>query len=153
MCELLRRLAIGAVTDKAQARVDAAVEQPLHRQHDVIRPLDGRHTADPPDREALGRYAHHPARPLARLRRGVDALLELHPEANHRELLPRRDAEGDEVVAHLRADRDERSGRRREAPLEHAEKAGADGAEVAPKDVAVKRVDNDRWPGVSGQQR
>ena len=153
MGELLRRLAIRAVADEAQAGVDAAVQEPLEGEQDVVRALDGGHAADPADREALVGDAHHPPGPLPRLRRRVDALLELDAEADDRELLPRRDAERDEVVTHLRADGDERRRRGREAPLEHAEEAGADGAEVAAEDVAVERVDDDRRPRVAGEQR
>ena len=91
--------------------------------------------------------------PRPRLRRRVDALLELDAEADHGELLPRRDAERDEVVAHLGAHRDERRRRGGEAPLEHPEEAGADGAEVAAQDVAVEGVHDDRRPCVTREQR
>ncbi len=102
------------------------VQEPLEGEEDVVGALDGGHAADPADREALVGDAHHPPGARPRLRRCVDALLELDAEADDRELLPRRDAERDEVVAHLRAHRDERRRRGGEAPLEHAEEAGAE---------------------------
>ncbi len=110
------------------------------------------HAADPADREALVGDAHHPPRPRPGLRRRVDALLELDTKADHGELLPRCDAERDEVVADLRAHRDERRRRGRERPLEHPEEAGADRPEVAAEDVAVEGVHDDRRACVTGEQ-
>jgi hypothetical protein len=50
-------LAVRAVPDHAQARVDAALPQPPHREQHVVRPLHARHPPDPADREAAGRDA------------------------------------------------------------------------------------------------
>ena len=65
----------------------------------------------------------------------------------------RRDAERDEVVAHLRADGDEARRRAREPPLDRRGSAAvASRAEVAAQDVAVEGVDDDRRPRVAGER-
>ena len=82
-----------------------------------------------------------------------DPLLELDSEADDRELLARRHAEPDEVVAYLGADRDQRSRDAREPPLEQAESERAHRPEVAAQHVPVERVDDDRRPRVGGEKR
>ena len=112
--ELLEPLAVGAVADHAQRRVDAAVAQARERAQHVVAPrLTPVMRPIQPTTKRSSADAHHPARALgAASLGGGDALVELDPEPDDGELLGRRDAERDEVVAHLRADRDERVGRR-----------------------------------------
>ena len=104
----LDRLAVGAVADEAEPRVDAALAQARERGEHVRDALDRRHPADPADDERArpgrrtGAAARSPSLVAAR-----DPPVEVDPEPDHRELARRRDAERDEVVAHLRADRDE----------------------------------------------
>ena len=56
----------------------------------------------------------------ARAGRGREPLVEIEPEPDHDDLLRRRDAERDEVVAHLGRDGDQRVAAPREPPLEPA---------------------------------
>ena len=71
------------------------------REHDV-RPLDRGHAADPADDEAVRRDAEHaPASRPASRRRAPTRSSSSIPSRTTRELLRRRDAERDEVVAHL----------------------------------------------------
>ncbi len=141
---LLQAGAVGAVADQAQRRVDAALAELLEREQHVVRALDGGHPADPADDEAVVRDAEQPPCPRAGAAVAADPLLELDPEADDDEPLRRRDAEPDEVVAHLRAHGDERVGAAGEQALEQPEAALLQRAEVAAQDVAVERVDDDR---------
>src|SRR5439155_13757204 len=106
---------------------------------EVIRSLDAGHAADPADGERVGRDAEDAAGLGAAVRRGMDAIFELDPEPDHRELLFRRDPESYEVVAHLRADRDQARRPIGEPALERAEHPRPQRAEVAAQHVAVER--------------
>ena len=98
------------------SRVDAALAQQRERAEDVVGALHAGHPPDPADDEAVVADAHHPARLGPRLLALSDTrALELDPEADDRELRGGGDAERDELVAHLGADRDQRVGDAREA--------------------------------------
>ncbi len=91
--------------------------------------------------------------PVVRVRSwAAEPLLERDPEPDHHELLVRRDSELDELVPHLRADRDEHVGGPRERPLHLPEERGAPRAEVALEDMPVKRVQDDRRTGAAGEE-
>ena len=131
MCQLLQRLPVGAVADEADDRIHAALAQRRDRlQHDSG-VLDARHAADPADDE---RIARDPVQlPVVHvLGVAVQALGERDPEADHDELLRRRDPELHEVVAHLRAHGDERVRGAGERPLDLTEDRRPQRAEVAP---------------------
>src|SRR5207244_11476437 len=75
---------------------------------------------------------------------GGHAVGQLDAQADDGEALARRDAERDEVVPHLWADGDEGGRRPGQQALEQAKPCGARGVEVAPEDMAVEGVDDDR---------
>ena len=123
-----------------------------HALEHVVGALDARHPAHPADHEPLRRDPE----PRARGRTGhlrLHPLAELDSQADDAELLRRRDPERDEVVAHLRADRDEPGRHPRQQPLEQAKRLRLERAEVPVEDMAVERVDDDRRPGGAGEER
>ena len=125
MSSLLEPHAIGAVRHHAEGRVDTALAQALERDQHVVRALDRSHASDPADREAAFGDAQIVTTLDPAVLRGRDSLVELDPESNHGEPLPRRDTEGDEVVTHLGTDRDECSRSRGEPTLQEAEEERA----------------------------
>src|SRR5919201_3386133 len=98
--------AVRAVADEAERRFDAAFAQQPEALEDVVAALNRRHAAHPADGEAFVGDAQIASCLGAAVRRG-DPFAQLDPEPDDRELLRRRDAELDEIVAHLRADGDE----------------------------------------------
>ncbi len=114
--------------------------------------LDAGHAADPADDERIAGDAVQAA-VVDVLRLAVEALGERDPEPDDDELLGRRNAELDEVVAHLRAHGDERVGGAGERPLDLAEHRRPQWAEVPAEHVAVERVDDDLRPRVPGEHR
>ena len=122
-------------------------------QH-VVDALDGGHAADPADDEAVRRDAEQRrAQPCASPSSDPTTLAaSVDPEADDRELLGRRDAKRDEVVAHLGADGDQPV-----VACEPPARAGGRAsvrsrAEVAAQDVAVEGVHDDRRPRVAGER-
>jgi hypothetical protein len=79
--------------------------------------------------------------------------LEVEAEADDGDLRRRGDPEIDEVVAHLRADGDERVARAGEPLLELAERLGLGGAEVAAEHVPVEGVHDHLRAGGAGHHR
>ncbi len=149
---LLDVVAIRPVADEQECRVDAAFAQSSDALEHVVGALDARHPPDPADHEPIRRDPE----PRARGRTGhlgLHALAELDSQADDAELLSGRNPERDEVVAHLRADRDEPGRHPRQQPLEQAKRLRLERAEVAVEDMAVKRVDDDRRPGGACEER
>src|SRR2546422_11773474 len=81
------------------------------------------------------------------------SLAELDPETNDDELLRRRDAQRDEIVAHLRADRHEHGRVAGEPPLEPPGESKAERPAVPAEDGPVERGDGDRGAAPPRQQR
>ena len=143
----------GAVADEAKACVDSARAKLPEREEDVLGAFHVDHASRPADDELIRADAQRaPAlRAMAVVQR--DALRELDPEPDDGEAVAGSDAERDEVVPDLRADRDQLRRRAREQTLEQAEARAADRIEVAAEHVPVERVDDDRRPRGSREQR
>ena len=145
-------VAVGAVSDEQQPRVDAAADELPQHLDDEVGALDGGHPADPADDERVTGEAEHTARLGAASRIAADALVELDAEADHCELRRRCDVQADEVVAHLRTDGDETGRGVREQPFECPEAKRGDAVEIPPQHMAVERVDHDRDPGQASRE-
>ncbi len=143
--------AIRPVPDETERGVDSAVEQRAEGQQHVRHPLDRRHAPDPADDEALLGDPEQP--PELGSSVAAHAVLEVDPEPDHHELVCRRDTERDEVVSHLRPDRDEPCRVPGECALGLAEEARADRVEVPAEHVTVVGVDDHRRPRVACEQR
>ena len=151
--ELLEALAIGAVSDHAEHRVDAAL--PRSRRTisrtapvaftPVIRPTQ-------PTTNASFGIPYRSA--VVEIRRLVaEPLVERDAEPDHRELVRGRDPVLHELVPDLRAHRDENVGAAREVALDLPEERGAARTEVALQHVPVERVDDDRRSRGPGDER
>jgi len=140
---LLEPLSVVAVAHEEEERVDAPLPGAREHRQEIVRPLHRGHPAEPSDDELPGRDPD-PAPDLVRIPVEADARLELDPEPDDRELLPRRDVQPDELVADLGADRDQPVGEPREDRLDRAEHERARGPEVAAQHVPVEGVHHDR---------
>ena len=108
---------VGAVADHHERRIDAALVKQPHRPQTswarftaVIRPTQPIVNRSRGDAERGAQ--------LVALLGALHALGELDAEPHDRELRRRRDADREELVAHLGADGDERIGLARERPLD-----------------------------------
>jgi hypothetical protein len=113
--------AVRPVSDHAEHRVDAAVAELLERDQHVVRAFHRRHPPDPADGEPVVGDAEVAAALGTTVLFAGDALVELDAEPDHHEALARRDAQGDEIVTHLRTDGDQSCRTRGEPALEQPE--------------------------------
>ena len=106
--ELLDPLAVGAVADHAERRASTPCSRSEREgAEDDVRALHARHPPRSSRRGTGRRRTPITRRVSARASaRSATPALELDPEADDGELRRRRDAEGDELVAHLGADGD-----------------------------------------------
>src|SRR5581483_10621278 len=104
--EALELVALRAVADEHELRVDAERNEACEGREHVRDALDPGHAPDPADDEARVRDAEPATQRPAGLRAG-DAALEIDAEPDHGELLRRCDAEAHELVPYLRPDRDQ----------------------------------------------
>ena len=152
MRELLEALAVGAVSDHAEHRVDAALPRRSDDLEDCARGLYPGHPADPADDERVLRDPVQAA--IVEIRRLVaEPLVERDAEPDHGELVHGRDPVLHELVPDLRAHGHENVGAAREVALDLPEECGASRTEVALQHVPVERVDDDRWSCVPGDER
>ena len=129
-------------TSSRRRRPRAAVRGP----EEVVGSLDLGHPAEPADDEPIRSDPELGPHGGAGPRLDADSPLEIEAEPDDRDPLRGRDSEPHEIVANLRADRDERIGDGREAPLDPNEGRRLRGPEVAAEHVTVIGVDDDRRP-------
>jgi hypothetical protein len=147
------RVPIRTVADHAKDRVDAFVAQPAEALEHDVGPLYGGHPTDPTDHESLVCDSHHPPGLGTGRAVGGEALVELDAQTDDAKLRGRRDSEGDELVAYLRAHRNQYVRDPGEHPFEQAEDTRPEPAEVAAQHVAVEGVHDDRRPAAACEQR
>ena len=70
-------LAIWAVADETEVRIDTTIDQAPEREDNIVRPLDGRHATDPADDEHVLPDAERAARLRTHVLVYVRALVEL----------------------------------------------------------------------------